>query len=229
MTFIHENPSPSFPMASLDTIEAVAKGRLKTLLGERLYSAFYARMRLETISDNGCAVWSLPTPRVIEVHDQHMPMLVDCLADYGATHSAITCRGVARTRRPTAPPPSVMLRQEALDELTDDAVTPTPSKDIQCSRITTLHIQNAVAEHYKVTRKDLVSAKRGRQLTWFRHIAMYLCYTMIGRSYLDIGNRFGRRDHTTVIYAVRRVNDAINDNPFVRDEITSLTKKIQRI
>lgn len=66
-------------------------------------------------------------------------------------------------------------------------------------------IQHAVCAEYNVTVTELCSQRRSRNVVRPRQIAMYLCKTLTDRSFPEIGRRFGGRDHTTAIAAVRRV------------------------
>jgi chromosomal replication initiation ATPase DnaA len=66
-------------------------------------------------------------------------------------------------------------------------------------------IQAASAKHFGVSRRDILSARRTAQVVRPRQIAMYLAKTLTLRSLPEIGRRFGGRDHTTVLHAVRKI------------------------
>ena len=70
-------------------------------------------------------------------------------------------------------------------------------------RITIEEIQRSVCAHFKLDKSDMVSKRRLRAVARPRQIAMYLAKEMTPRSYPEIGRRFGGRDHSTVIHAVR--------------------------
>lgn len=72
-------------------------------------------------------------------------------------------------------------------------------------RITIEDIQRAVCAHYKLDKSDMTSKRRLRAVARPRQVAMYLAKEMTPRSYPEIGRRFGGRDHSTVIHAVRTV------------------------
>ncbi|MEP3277792.1 MAG: chromosomal replication initiator protein DnaA [Stappiaceae bacterium] len=79
-------------------------------------------------------------------------------------------------------------------------------------------IQRIVSKHYNVSRSDLLSARRTRTIVRPRQIAMYLAKTMTPRSLPEIGRRFGNRDHTTVLHAVRKIDElATNDNSLAQE------------
>jgi chromosomal replication initiator protein len=94
-------------------------------------------------------------------------------------------------------------------------------------RIRIEDIQKAVAGHYKVSKNDLLSARRTRAIVRPRQIAMYLAKTMTPRSYPEIGKRFGGRDHTTVLHAVRKVEELALGDSRLAEEIELLKRLIQ--
>ncbi len=72
-------------------------------------------------------------------------------------------------------------------------------------RITIDEIQKRVSDHFKIRNAEMVSARRAREVARPRQIAMYLAKQLTPRSLPEIGRRFGGRDHTTVIHAVRQI------------------------
>jgi chromosomal replication initiator protein len=94
-------------------------------------------------------------------------------------------------------------------------------------RITVDEIQKAAAEHFGLKQADLLSERRTRAVTRPRQIAMYVCKQLTTRSYPDIGRRFGGRDHTTVIHAVKRIEElSASDDQIARD-VEALTRKLR--
>jgi chromosomal replication initiator protein len=74
-------------------------------------------------------------------------------------------------------------------------------------KLTIDDIQRKVAEHYKLKMADLLSARRAREVARPRQVAMYLAKKLTPRSLPEIGRRFGGRDHTTVMHAVKRIEE----------------------
>ncbi len=72
-------------------------------------------------------------------------------------------------------------------------------------RITIDEIQKSVSEHYKIRQTEMVSARRAREVARPRQVAMYLAKQLTPRSLPEIGRKFGGRDHTTVIHAIRQI------------------------
>ena len=87
-------------------------------------------------------------------------------------------------------------------------------------------IQRVVARHYNVSKQELVSNRRSRFIVKPRQIAMYLAKTMTPRSFPEIGRRFGGRDHTTVLHAVRKIEDLIGADTKLGHEVELLKRLI---
>lgn len=87
-------------------------------------------------------------------------------------------------------------------------------------------IQRVVARHYNVSRQELVSNRRTRVIVKPRQIAMYLSKTLTPRSFPEIGRRFGGRDHTTVLHAVRKIEEMIGADTKLSHEIELLKRLI---
>jgi chromosomal replication initiator protein len=88
-------------------------------------------------------------------------------------------------------------------------------------------IQRIVARHYNVSRSDLLSSRRTANVVRPRQVAMYLAKTMTLRSLPEIGRRFGGRDHTTVLHAVRKIEHLVGNDATLADEIESLKRDLQ--
>ena len=74
-------------------------------------------------------------------------------------------------------------------------------------RVTIEEIQKRVAEHFNIRFADMHSARRARAVARPRQVAMYLAKQLTSRSLPEIGRKFGGRDHTTVMHAVRKVEE----------------------
>ena len=86
-------------------------------------------------------------------------------------------------------------------------------------------IQKLVASHYNVSRADILSSRRTANVVRPRQIAMYLSKVMTLRSLPEIGRRFGGRDHTTVLHAVRKIEDLVSKDHGLA-EVIELLKRI---
>lgn len=88
-------------------------------------------------------------------------------------------------------------------------------------------IQKLVASRYNVSRSDILSERRTAAVVRPRQIAMYLAKVLTLRSLPEIGRRFGGRDHTTVLHAVRKIEKALNDDTLLSDEVELLKRMLQ--
>ena len=88
-------------------------------------------------------------------------------------------------------------------------------------------ILRTVSKHYGVNRGDLLSGRRNRSIVRPRQIGMYLAKLLTSRSLPEIGRRFGNRDHTTVLHAIRKIEQLMNDDTQLREEV-ELLKRLLR-
>lgn len=88
-------------------------------------------------------------------------------------------------------------------------------------------IQRVVSKHYNVSKQDLLSSRRTRSIVWPRQIAMYLAKSLTLRSLPEIGRRFGGRDHTTVLHAVRKVEELVVSDEVLTQEIEVLKRMLE--
>lgn len=94
-------------------------------------------------------------------------------------------------------------------------------------RITIDEIQRKVAEHYALRLQDMHSARRSRNVARPRQVAMFLCKKMTPRSLPEIGRKFGGRDHTTVMHAVRKVEELMQEDIGFADDVKILMRKLK--
>lgn len=94
-------------------------------------------------------------------------------------------------------------------------------------RVKIEEIQKLVASHYNVTRADILSARRTAAVVLPRQIAMYLSKSLTLRSLPEIGRRFGGRDHTTVLHAVRKIEALSGKEAALAEEIELLKRMLQ--
>ena len=88
-------------------------------------------------------------------------------------------------------------------------------------------IQKLVATHFNVSRADILSSRRSASVVKPRQIAMYLAKVLTLRSLPEIGRRFGGRDHTTVLHAVRKIEGAVSADVMLKDDVELLKRMLQ--
>ena len=94
-------------------------------------------------------------------------------------------------------------------------------------RVTIEEIQKAVVEHYAIRMADMTSARRSRAVARPRQVAMYLAKQLTPRSLPEIGKKFGGRDHTTVMHAVRQIEKLSGEDRTIADDLDALRRKLQ--
>lgn len=94
-------------------------------------------------------------------------------------------------------------------------------------RITVDEIQKACAAHYRIDASEMRSKRRARAVARPRQVAMYLAKKMTPRSLPEIGRIFGGRDHSTVIHAVRTIEELRQSNPDMDADIRALQRQLE--
>ena len=101
--------------------------------------------------------------------------------------------------------------------------------DLQHSKekvITVDYIQSVVAKYYNIDKADFKVQRRSGDIAFPRQIAMYLSKQLTGQPLVEIGKSFGGRDHTTVIYAINKIESIIKTDPNTRTIVDNIRKMI---
>ena len=89
-------------------------------------------------------------------------------------------------------------------------------------------IITATAEYFKLTVDDLYGSSRSQAVATARQIAMYLCRELTSLSLPKIGQLFGNRDHTTVMYANKKISELMKERRSIYNQVTELTARIKQ-
>ena len=84
-----------------------------------------------------------------------------------------------------------------------------------------------VAEHFNIRLTDMHSPRRSRSVARPRQIAMYLAKSITSRSLPEIGRKFGGRDHTTVMHAIRKVDELRDADPGFGEDVELLRRMLE--
>ncbi len=119
---------------------------------------------------------------------------------------------------------SALIGQEATMEVVLEAIgdrfgLPTKSVPVET-------IKKRVAAHFEISIEDLIGSRRHIAVARPRQIAMYFCKKFTKRSYPDIAARMGGRDHTTVMHAVKRIEELMNKDPNFAASMQILANKL---
>ncbi|HMY47938.1 MAG TPA: helix-turn-helix domain-containing protein [Leptospiraceae bacterium] len=87
-------------------------------------------------------------------------------------------------------------------------------------------IKRSVCKHFKMNPIDLDSARRLKKITYPRQIGFYLARTLTTRSYPEIGRHFGGKDHTTIIYGVRKIDEVVRKDWRVAFDVAAVEKML---
>lgn len=116
-------------------------------------------------------------------------------------------------------------KQELNLALAEDAL-----KDViypeQARKISPLLIINVVAEHFNISKEDIISKKRNSEYVLPRQIIMYLCRHLTETSLQMIASLLGKKDHTTVIHGVEKIEDKIKTDEDLANKIETIKKKL---
>ncbi len=164
--------------------------------------------------------------RVGEEHSQDTGFLVpDSVMDFLAnrlTESGRELEGaIVRMRAAwhlTAEPITV----EAAEYIVRDLMHGAEPKHIKMD-----DILRTITKHFGVNRSDLLSARRNRSIVRPRQIGMYLAKMLTSRSLPEIGRRFGNRDHTTVLHAIRKIEQLMKEDTSLREEVELLKRVLK--
>lgn len=110
---------------------------------------------------------------------------------------------------------------EFATEVLKDIISPTEQKEI-----TPKLIIQIVSEHFGLQETDIYSKKRSQDIVYPRQIAMYLCRQFTEISLVNIGKAFGKRDHSTVLHAIEKIEAEVETNNSTRNTVDILKKKI---
>ena len=97
---------------------------------------------------------------------------------------------------------------------------------VQRRLMTIEHIQRVVAEYYKIKHADMLSKRRSRAIARPRQMAMCLARELTSHSLPEIGDRFGGRDHTTVLYACEKIAQLRKDDPDIGEDYKNLSRQL---
>ncbi len=111
------------------------------------------------------------------------------------------------------------LADEVLGSLYPEARRPTHTPTVE-------RVQQLACEAFDVTREELVSPSRNARLAWARQVAMYLAREHTGASLPAIGESFGGRNHTTVMYACRRAGQRLAEDPAAQALVHDLERRL---
>ena len=116
---------------------------------------------------------------------------------------------------------NVDLNIDSAEEALKDVIYPNKAKEL-----TPTLIINIVAEQFGVKPEDITSKKRNSEFVQPRQVVMYLCRELTGMSQVNIGKILGKKDHTTVIHGVKKIEAELQNSEELRNKIDIIIKKL---
>ena len=193
-------------------LSGVIEDRLRTRLGGGMVADIHAttfELRLSILEDKAAAATTEVPPKVLEFLAHKITGNVRELE--GALNRLIAHAGLFGR------PVTLDGTQEVLHDLLR----------AHDRRITIEEIQKRVAEHFNIRLSDMSSARRARQVARPRQVAMFLAKQLTSRSLPEIGRKFGKRDHTTVMHAVSRVTELMGADADFAENVTLLRRMLE--
>lgn len=116
---------------------------------------------------------------------------------------------------------NVELTLQSAEEALKDVINPNEKKEITPSLIISV-----VAEHFGVKPEDITSKKRPAEFVLPRQVVMYLCRELTNTSLINIGKLLGKKDHTTVIHGIKKIEIDLTTNEDLKNKIEVIKKKL---
>jgi len=117
--------------------------------------------------------------------------------------------------------------QEITPAVAEEIVGENVQKPIQ-QKTTPAHVLKAVVDFYEVSTADLIGRCRKKELVEPRQVAMYLLRDVMDMSFPYIGEKLGKRDHTTAMYAFEKISQEVNKNPVLNNKIMLIKEKLTK-
>jgi chromosomal replication initiator protein len=122
---------------------------------------------------------------------------------------------------------ALLVGKEITVDLTKEVLKETLLQEEE-KRVTIELIQKRVAEYFDIRLSDMTTKRRTKAVAYPRQVAMYLARQLTDSSLPQIGEAFGGRDHTTVLHACEKIQQALKTNPNTKNILTHLTTKIKK-
>ena len=94
-------------------------------------------------------------------------------------------------------------------------------------KVTIDEIMRKTCEHYNIRQSDMVGPSRARNIARPRQMAMYLCKKLTQRSLPEIGRKFAKRDHTTILHGVRRIEELMAIDSQIAEDAERLRRMLE--
>jgi chromosomal replication initiator protein len=201
------------PPSELDSLDERVRSRLAGGICVEM-SSFDETLRLKILETRFSSARQMHSN--IDIPGEVLAYVAGAIISNGRDLEGAVNRLVAHAQLGAAP-----MTLAAAEVAIRDLVRPREPKRVKIE-----DIQKLVASHYSVSRADLLSSRRTAAVVMPRQIAMYLAKALTLRSLPEIGRRFGGRDHTTVLHAVRKIDGLCGKDTALREEVDLLKRML---
>lgn len=157
--------------------------------------------------------------------DQNIPLSTD-ISIYIADNININVREIEGFLKTLSAYSKIKNEKEITKEMVDYVIEHYISTKVE-KNITPEMIIDSVSKLFRVNKEELTSKRKTKEIVVPRQISIYLCKNLTELSFNKIGEYFGGKDHSTVIHAVKKVEFYIENDPFIKEKVDTLTKDLK--
>lgn len=161
------------------------------------------------------------TPTAMQIHHRHKAFHAAIAQKAAMVGKPLPVKSLLPEALPAEPDPPRMLPPIPNSIIAEAVEIVSPSWQGSIKKI-----QFAICKEYGVTLADLFSQRRGAEIVRPRQVAMFLCKRLTNRSLPEIARRFGGRDHTTALHAIRKIDRLIATDAELRARVVTLAESV---
>ena len=202
----------------MDVAWRLATKTIEQRAGAQIYAHFLRQLSFESFSGGIVALSTSTKFLAHHVLTNYIGIITDCLREQreDVVSVGVIVRG-GMNQPPKAPIVDLSVTAKRRAPVSVFAEGPQPR--------TVAVLQSIVGRHYGVSRTEIISESRALKLIMPRQVAMYLSRSLLDKSTGEIGRRFGGRDHTTAIHAIRKIKALLEGDADLRAAVDKITQE----
>lgn len=214
----------------MDVAWRLATKSIEQRAGAQIYAHFLRQLSFESFSGGIVALSTSTKFLAHHVLANYIGIITECLREH---REDVVSVGVIVRNGMNQPPKAPVVDLSALKrpapvsvfaEVQKPDYVPPPAPEGPQPR-TVAVLQSIVGRHYGVSRTEIISESRALKLIMPRQVAMYLSRSLLEKSTGEIGRRFGGRDHTTAIHAIRKIKSLLEGDADLRAAVDKITQE----
>jgi chromosomal replication initiation ATPase DnaA len=213
----------------MDVAWRLATKAIEQRAGAQIYAHFLRQLSFESFNGGIVALSTSTKFLAHHVLTNYVGIITDCLREQreDVASVAVVVRG-GMNQPPKAPIVDLSATAKrpisVFAEVQKPDYVPPPAPEGPQPR-TVAVLQSIVGRHYGVSRTEIISESRALKLIMPRQVAMYLSRSLLEKSTGEIGRRFGGRDHTTAIHAIRKIKTLLEGDADLRAAVDKITQE----